>query len=297
MPRRGRALPQRDAGPRPREGARPPADRARAAGARARREGRDRHADPQHQPHGRHDALGRDRASATATRACPTTRSTSRSRASAGQSFGAFLARGVTLELIGDTNDYSARACRAGASSVQPSPKFRGEPEREHHHRQRRAVRRDRGRSVFPRRRGRALRGAQLGRRARSSKASGDHGCEYMTGGTVVVLGATGRNFAAGMSRRHRLRARRRRRRSRSAATRRWSTLEPVLTEAEQDGRRSPRELLRTWAVATKRSLRELIERHVRYTGSTRARAILDDWAQYRARSSSRCSRTSTGAR
>ena len=59
-------------------------------------------------------------------------------------------------------------------------------------------------------------------------EAVGDHGCEYMTGGRVVVLGPTGRNFAAGMSRRHRLRARRGRRLSRRAATCRWSALEKL---------------------------------------------------------------------
>ena len=72
-----RALPLRAAGPRPREGARQPADRAGAAGARARREGHDRDADPQHQPHGRHHAVVRRSRSATATRGCRTTRYTS----------------------------------------------------------------------------------------------------------------------------------------------------------------------------------------------------------------------------
>ena len=77
VPARSGALPLREAGPRPGQGARPPADRARQARARARRESHDRDADPQHQPHGRHHAVGRSRAGATATRACRTTRSTS----------------------------------------------------------------------------------------------------------------------------------------------------------------------------------------------------------------------------
>ncbi len=76
MPPEVRAAPLRDAEPRPGEGARQPPDRARAAGARARREGDDRDADPQHQPHRRHDAFVPRSRCATGMKACPTTRST-----------------------------------------------------------------------------------------------------------------------------------------------------------------------------------------------------------------------------
>src|SRR5689334_4454155 len=118
---------------------------------------------------------------------------------SAGQSFGAFLSKGVTLDLIGDTNDYCGKGLSGGRISVQPSPKFRGDP-------------RDNiitgnvvlygaigGEAYF-----RGVAGERFA--VRNSGASavvqgvGDHCCEYMTGGTVVVLGSTGRNFAAGMS-------------------------------------------------------------------------------------------------
>ena len=113
-------------------------------------------------------------------------------------------------------------------------------------------------------------------------EGTGDHGCEYMTGGTVVVLGRTGRNFAAGMS-------------GGIAyvydddgtfATRcntAMVALEPVLTEAEQA--RLEKELaaagngrLPHAGRSDEALLRELIERHLRFTGSTLALAILDDW-------------------
>ena len=113
-------------------------------------------------------------------------------------------------------------------------------------------------------------------------EGTGDHGCEYMTGGTVVVLGATGRNFAAGMS-------------GGIAyvydddgafATRcntSMVALEPLLPEAEQA--KVERELAAAGngrlphAGRSDESLvRELIERHLRFTGSTLALAIIDDW-------------------
>jgi hypothetical protein len=84
----------------------------------------------------------------------------------------------------------SARACRAAASSSPPREAKRAIAG-EHHRRQHRALRRDRRRMLFPRRRRRALRGAQF-RRDRGGRGRGDHGCEYMTGGVVVVLGETG---------------------------------------------------------------------------------------------------------
>jgi glutamate synthase (NADPH/NADH) large chain len=116
----------------------------------------------------------------------------------AGQSFGAFLARGVTLELVGEANDYVGKGLSGGRIIVRPPAEFRGD-RREHHRRQHRALRRHRGRGLLPRRRRRALRVRNSGATA-VVEGVGDHGCEYMTGGTVVVLGETGRNFAAGMS-------------------------------------------------------------------------------------------------
>ncbi|HXI36596.1 MAG TPA: glutamate synthase-related protein, partial [Burkholderiales bacterium] len=118
---------------------------------------------------------------------------------SAGQSFGAFLAKGVTLDLIGDTNDYCGKGLSGGRISVQPSPKFRGEPTENIITGNVVLYGAIAGEAYF-----RGVAGERFA--VRNSGASavaegvGDHGCEYMTGGVVVVLGPTGRNFAAGMS-------------------------------------------------------------------------------------------------
>jgi glutamate synthase domain-containing protein 3 len=109
----------------------------------------------------------------------------------------------------------------------------------------------------------------------------GDHGCEYMTGGTVVVLGVSGRNFAAGMSG--------------GIAyvldedgsfVKRCNTamvaLEPLLAEQEQDAKLA-RELWHK-GLADEAHVRRLLERHARYTGSTRAKLILERWSEYRAK-------------
>ena len=117
----------------------------------------------------------------------------------AGQSFGAFLAKGITLELEGDANDYVGKGLSGGRVIVRPSPAFRGNPLENI------IV----GNTVlYGAISGDAFFSGVAGERfaVRNSGASaivegvGDHGCEYMTGGTVVVLGGTGRNFAAGMS-------------------------------------------------------------------------------------------------
>src|SRR6185369_4528765 len=116
-----------------------------------------------------------------------------------GQSFGAFLASGITLYLIGDANDYTGKGLSGGRITVRPSIDFRGVAT---------------GNIIIG---NTALYGATTGEAFFSGVAgerfavrlsgatavvegTGDHGCEYMTGGTVVVLGKTGRNFAAGMS-------------------------------------------------------------------------------------------------
>jgi glutamate synthase (NADPH) large chain len=107
----------------------------------------------------------------------------------------------------------------------------------------------------------------------------GDHGCEYMTGGTIAVLGATGRNFAAGMSGgiayvldlngqfvKH--------------CNTAMVELSPVYAEVEQEAKVS-RDL---WHLGEcdEAILRRLVERHAHYTGSQRAREILGDWNNYR---------------
>jgi glutamate synthase (NADPH/NADH) large chain len=202
----------------------------------------------------------------------------------AGQSVGAFLAHGITIDLVGEANDYVGKGLSGGRIIVRPNTEFRGW-----------AV--DNiivGNTV--------LYGAIVGEAyfngvggerfaVRNSGAvavvegTGDHGCEYMTGGTVVVLGGTGRNFAAGMSggiayvydpegdfsRRCNLS---------------MVALEGVVPHAEQaktdfagwhslmrNGERETDEII----------LKHMVERHFKYTGSTRARNILDDWNRERA--------------
>ncbi|MBI3375972.1 MAG: glutamate synthase large subunit [Betaproteobacteria bacterium] len=199
---------------------------------------------------------------------------------SAGQSFGAFLAKGVTLDLIGETNDYCGKGLSGGRISVQPSTKFRGEPTENIITGNVVLYGAIAGEAYF-----RGVAGERFAVRNSGARAVvegvGDHGCEYMTGGTVVVLGATGRNFGAGMS-------------GGIAyvldlegefakyCNRAMVELEPVLTESEQQGRIA-REL---WHLgqADEVMLRCLIENHARYTGSGRAHEILEKWPEYRVR-------------
>ena len=118
---------------------------------------------------------------------------------SAGQSFGAFLAKGVTLELEGDANDYVGKGLSGGRVIIYPPPKSSFVPEDNIIIGNVALYGATSGEAFF---RGRAAERFCV----RNSGAHaviegvGDHGCEYMTGGRVVILGPTGRNFAAGMS-------------------------------------------------------------------------------------------------
>jgi glutamate synthase (NADPH/NADH) large chain len=120
-------------------------------------------------------------------------------RGTGGQSFGAFLPRGVTLRLIGDTNDYVAKGLSGGRVIVRPAEDAPFVAEQNT----------IAGNTIlYGATAGEVFLRGRVGERfaVRNSGAAtvvegvGDHGCEYMTGGTVVVLGPTGRNFAAGMS-------------------------------------------------------------------------------------------------
>jgi glutamate synthase domain-containing protein 3 len=199
---------------------------------------------------------------------------------SAGQSFGAFLARGVTLDLVGDTNDYCAKGLSGGRISVQPSPKFRGEPTENIITGNVVLYGAIAGEAYF-----RGVAGERFAVRNSGARAVvegvGDHGCEYMTGGTVVVLGATGRNFAAGMSggiayvldldgefaRR---------------CNPAMVDLEPLLPEFEQQAKLA--RALWHLGQSDEALAKQLIENHARYTGSRRAAEILDKWPQVRGR-------------
>src|SRR5690348_13775239 len=199
---------------------------------------------------------------------------------SAGQSFGAFLAKGVTLDLLCDTNDYCGKGLSGGRIVVAPSPKFRGEPTENIITGNVVLYGAIAGEAYF-----RGVAGERFA--VRNSGASavvegvGDHGCEYMTGGTVAVLGLTGRNFAAGMSG--------------GIAyvldidgefVKRCNTsmvdLEPVLSESEQQGKLA-RHLWHR-GESDEAMLKELVGNHARLTGSRRAGEILEKWADYRAR-------------
>ena len=199
---------------------------------------------------------------------------------SAGQSFGAFLAHGVTLDVIGDTNDYCGKGLSGGRISVQPSAKFRGDPLQNIITGNVVLYGAIAGEAYF-----RGVAGERFAVRNSGAHAVvegvGDHGCEYMTGGTVVVLGATGRNFAAGMS-------------GGIAyvldeegkfgdyCNMAMIDIEPVLAETEQAAKVSPD----IWhqGLADEVVLKRLIENHARYTGSTRAYEILEQWNLYRLR-------------
>ena len=208
----------------------------------------------------------------------------------AGQSFGAFLARGVTLELEGQGNDYVGKGLSGGRIIVYPKS-------------QSRLVRDESvivGNTVlYGGIAGECYLSGVAGERfaVRNSgviavvEGVGSHGCEYMTGGVVVVLGATGSNFAAGMSggvayvldengvfADH--------------CNQAMVELEPVAAEEEELESLEDRggdleahgqvDILHNMTEGDAKRLRTLIERHVQYTGSPRGQAILADWERYR---------------
>jgi glutamate synthase (NADPH/NADH) large chain len=117
----------------------------------------------------------------------------------AGQSFGAFLAHGISMELIGEANDYVGKGLSGGRLVISPSPKCPILPEENIIIGNTVLYGAISGECYF-----RGVAGERFAVRNSGAKAVvegvGDHGCEYMTGGVVVVLGKTGRNFAAGMS-------------------------------------------------------------------------------------------------
>jgi glutamate synthase (NADPH/NADH) large chain len=205
----------------------------------------------------------------------------------AGQSFGAFLARGVTFELMGATNDYVGKGLSGGRIVVYPDPACPAKPEANIVIGNTVMYGAIDGEAYF-----RGVAGERFCVRNSGAAAvvegTGDHGCEYMTGGTVVVLGRTGRNFAAGMSGGvayvHDADGT-----FASRCNPAMVALEPVLSESEQH--KAEKELVAAGkgrllhaGRADEPILRELIERHLRFTGSTVALAMLDHWDQTRAK-------------
>jgi glutamate synthase (NADPH/NADH) large chain len=179
-------------------------------------------------------------------------------RGSAGQSFGAFLTSGVTLELEGDTNDYVGKGLSGGRIIVYPPRGSRFVPE-ENVLVGNTALYGATAGEVYLR----GMAGERFAVRNSGAHAVvegvGDHGCEYMTGGMVVVLGQTGRNFAAGMSGGTAY-VLDRERAFRSRCNMEMVELESLVDESD------------LWLV------RGLIERHLHHTGSALARRVLDNW-------------------
>jgi glutamate synthase (NADPH/NADH) large chain len=177
---------------------------------------------------------------------------------SAGQSFGAFAARGVTLELHGEANDYVGKGLSGGRLIVRPPRGTKFLPDET-------VI--IGNTALYGATGGEALFGGVAGERfaVRNSGATavvegvGDHGCEYMTGGVVVVLGRTGRNFGAGMS----------------------GGVAFVLDAAGDFATRCNRALVELSPVTETTDaslLKSLIERHAKLTGSARARHVLARW-------------------
>jgi glutamate synthase (NADPH/NADH) large chain len=180
-----------------------------------------------------------------------------RAKGSAGQSFGAFASVGMTLELEGDANDYVGKGLSGGIVAVRPPREapFRADDQV--------IV----GNVVlYGATSGRAFFNGRAGERfaVRNSGATtvvegvGDHGCEYMTGGTVVVLGTTGRNFAAGMSGGYAF----------------------VFDEDANFEARCNKEMVELEALSASDAelVRSLLEEHAQRVGSRKAHELLDSW-------------------
>jgi glutamate synthase (NADPH/NADH) large chain len=211
-------------------------------------------------------------------------------KGTAGQSFGAWLAAGVTLLLEGEANDYVGKGLSGGKLIIAPSTGSKAAPEKSIVVGNTVLYGAISGECYF-----RGVAGERFAVRNSGAIAvvegTGDHGCEYMTGGVVVVLGQTGRNFAAGMSggiayvldedgsfaKRCNLS---------------MVDLEPVPEEEELMQRlhhhggdletKGRIDIMANMSGHDEERLVQLISNHHTYTGSSRAREILDNWATYR---------------
>jgi glutamate synthase (NADPH) large chain len=176
----------------------------------------------------------------------------------AGQSFGAWLARGLTFTLEGTTNDYVGKGLSGGRLAVFPSRLAAYKPTRNVVVGNVALYGATGGEAYF-----RGFAGERFAVRNSGAhtvvEGVGDHGCEYMTGGVVVVLGETGRNFAAGMS----------------------GGVAFVLDEEERFETLCNMDMVGLEAVESEEDielLHGMVERHMEWTGSERARRVLDEW-------------------
>ena len=201
-------------------------------------------------------------------------------KGTAGQSFGAFAVPGMTMVLEGDANDYVGKGLSGGRIIVKAGDDFHGKAQENIIAGNTTLYGATSGEAYFN-----GVAGERFAVRLSGASAvvegTGDHGCEYMTGGTVVVLGKTGRNFASGMSggvayvfdaegdfESH--------------CNTSMVALERVVAKSEQ--KRSGDS--RTWHLGKtdEELLKELIERHARFTGSKLAAELLEHWSNARAR-------------
>ena len=180
---------------------------------------------------------------------------------SGGQSFGAFIPKGLTLNLIGDSNDYFGKGLSGGKLTLAPPKNIKFKP---HENIIVGNV------ALYGATSGKAFINGVAGERfcVRNSGAMavvegvGDHGCEYMTGGRVVILGGTGKNFAAGMS----------------------GGIAYVLDEKRDFYTRVNKELVSLEPVTSKydvQELKEMIAEHVEATGSEMGKKVLDNFVDY----------------
>ena len=182
-------------------------------------------------------------------------------KGSAGQSFGAFLMKGVNFRLEGETNDYFAKGLSGGRIAILPPVRSNFVPEDN-------IIAGNTG--LYGATTGELYVNGRVGERfgVRNSGAiaviegAGDHCCEYMTGGRVVVLGETGRNFGAGMS---------------GGVAYVWDKNRHFDYFCNMD----MVELSLVEENAYRKELHELIRQHWVYTGSKLARTMLDDWNHY----------------
>ncbi len=182
-------------------------------------------------------------------------------KGSGGQSFGAFIPKGLTLELVGDSNDYFGKGLSGGKLVVYP-PK--GVPFKAEENIIIGNV------ALYGATSGKVFINGVAGERfcVRNSGATavvegvGDHGCEYMTGGRAVILGPTGKNFAAGMS----------------------GGVAYVLDENRDLYTKLNKEMVSSEEISSKydvMELKELIADHVKYTNSEKGKEILDNFSEY----------------
>ena len=180
---------------------------------------------------------------------------------SGGQSFGAFIPKGLTLELEGDSNDYFGKGLSGGKLIAYPPKGSTFKPDENIIIGNVALYGATGGEAYIKGVAGERFCVRNSGARA-VVEGIGEHGCEYMTGGVVLVLGTTGKNFAAGMS----------------------GGIAYVLDESRDFYKKVNKELVSLDAVVNKQdvfTIKEMLEAHYKYTGSEKAHTVLDNFEEY----------------